>query len=162
MNKFTKKISASAARFFCILKNFFNTVIFYNGPDNRQKGQSTVEFALMIIMIMLVIMSFMSLSFLGAQGIMTKFASYTGARGYLAYSSGFGDNWQDGVRQNAGLIFFSRSEPSIEQKGEGVKVSIQVQELFPVLGVFSQNGLVELESTTELGQETEMSGDNVL
>jgi hypothetical protein len=130
-------------------------------PKN-QKGQVAVEFALMIIVIMIVTLSYMSITFLGTQGYLTKFASYTGARGYLAYSNGFGDGWRDGARQNSELIINRASQADIQRVGGGVKVRILVQELFPVLKIYGPHGVTELEATTELGEEDPMDGDNVL
>ena len=128
----------------------------------RQSGQAAVEFALMIIVIMIVTLSFMSITFLGAQGYLTKFASYTGARGYLAYSNGFGDGWREGARQNSELIINREGEADIQRVGTGVKVKIMVQELFPVLKIYGPDGVMELEATTDLGEEDPMDGDNVL
>ena len=116
----------------------------------------------MIIVIMIVTLSFMSITFLGAQGYLTKFASYTGARGYLAYSNGFGDGWREGARQNSELIINREGEADIQRVGTGVKVKIMVQELFPVLKIYGPDGVMELEATTDLGEEDPMDGDNVL
>ncbi len=128
----------------------------------RQSGQAVVEFALMIIVIMIVTLSYMSITFLGTQGYLTKFASYTGARGYLAYSNGFGDGWRDGARQNSELIINRVGQADIQRVGGGVKVKILVQELFPVLRIYGPGGVMELEATTKLGEEDPMDGDNVL
>jgi hypothetical protein len=128
----------------------------------RQAGQAVVEFALMIIVIMVVLLSFMSITFLGSQGHLTKFASYTGARGYLAYSNGFGDGWRDGARQNSELIINRAGEADIQRVGGGVKVRVLVQELFPILKIYGPAGIMELENTTELGEEEAMDGDNLL
>ncbi len=116
----------------------------------------------MIIVIMIVTLSFMSITFLGTQGFLTKFASYTGARGYLAYSNGFGEGWRDGARQNSELIINRVGQADIQRVGGGVKVKILVQELFPVLRIYGPGGVMELEATTELGEEDPMGGDNVL
>lgn len=125
-------------------------------------GQAAVEFALMITLIMIVLLSFLSITFLGAQGYLTKFASYTGARGYLAYSNGFGEGWRDGARQNSELIINRDGEANIQRVGTGVRVKIMVQELFPVLKIYGPGGVMELEATTDLGEEDPMDGDNVL
>lgn len=131
-------------------------------PQKKEGGQAVVEFALMIIVIMIVTLSFMSITFLGTQGFLTKFASYTGARGYLAYSNGFGEGWKDGARQNSELIINRKGQADIQRVGGGVKVKILVQELFPVLRIYGPGGVMELEATTKLGEEDPVGGDNVL
>lgn len=127
-----------------------------------ESGQSTVEFMLMIVVILFVMFTFLSFTFLGTQAFLTRYTSFAGARGYLAYSNGFGDDWQDAARWASRLIPNRAGTVRIDTVDDGVRVRIKVRELFPSMGLYGRGGVMELEATTRLGEEPEMRGDNVL
>ncbi|NCC25000.1 MAG: hypothetical protein EOM25_07350 [Deltaproteobacteria bacterium] len=116
----------------------------------------------MIVILMVVMLSFLSFTFLGAQAFLTRYVSHVGARAYLAYSNGFGDGWKDAVKISSKLIINRSGDTKIETVGDGVRIKVRVRELFPTLGIYGQGGEMELEATTRLGEEPEMEGDNVL
>lgn len=127
----------------------------------RDAGQSTVEFMLMIVVIMVVMFSFMTFTFLGSQAFLTRYASFAGARGYLAYSNGFGDGWKDAAEFASWLIPNRAGSADIEAVDGGVRIRVKVRELFPSMGIYGSGGVMELEATTRLGEEPTMGGDNV-
>lgn len=116
----------------------------------------------MIVVIMFVMFTFLSFTFLGAQAFLTRYTSFAGARGYLAYSNGFGNGWRDAAVYASSLIPNRAGSADIEAVDNGVRVRIKVRELFPSMGLYGRGGVMELEAATRLGEEPEMRGDNVL
>ncbi len=131
-------------------------------PGGWQAGQSTVEFMLMIVVIMLVSLAVMTIAFLGSQVLTMRYLAYAGARGNLAYSGGFGDGWRQGVEQLSDLMILKVGQPQVAGTGDGASVSLRVRELFPGLRFYGGGSEFELSTKAELGREPVAGGDNYL
>lgn len=129
----------------------------------HHRGQSTVEFILMMFVFTVVMAAFMSTTFFAAQGLLTRYVAYMGARGYMAYSNTpYGDKWKEGVRTIERIVP-NRLGPAIaSQSGDGVVVNIRVRELFPALRIIGETGTAEVNPKASLGTEPRLSGDNTL
>lgn len=125
-----------------------------------QRGQATVEFMVMMIIILFVMMAFVSICFLGSDMLTVRYASYVGARGYLVREP----LWQDGARQIGKLVVQNtgnmQGRPACGD--QGIKWAVQVKEFFPLPILWGENGKSWLERETCLkAREPRESGDNV-
>ena len=126
------------------------------GLLKRQRGQVTVEFMLMMVVTLLVVMVVLSVAWLGSELLLTRYASYLGARAYLAHA-----DHDKAAREAASWVPGATGQVRVEvSEGEGVKVSVQVREAFPIRTLFAEGDRTWLARETYLGREPRFSGDN--
>lgn len=129
-------------------------------PGNG-RGQSTVEFLSMMVLFIVTVISFFSATFLASQALLAKYVSYAAARGAMAYSNTrFGDRWTAGVREIERIVPNRRGPSAVARSGEGVQVTMTIEELIPGLNLAGDGGTVTARLRTELGTEPAPSGDN--
>ncbi|MBI5521380.1 MAG: hypothetical protein HY910_02040 [Desulfarculus sp.] len=122
----------------------------------RQEGQATVEFMLMMVVTLLVVLVVFSLAWLGSEMLLVRYASFLGARAYLAHA-----DHQKAAEKAASWVPGATGQVRVEvSEGEGVKVSVQVREAFPLRTMFGGSDRTWLTRETFLGREPEFSGDN--
>ena len=122
----------------------------------EKKGQAAVEFMLMMVTLMLVVLSIISVIFLCSDLLLTRYASFVAARGYLARA-----DWEEGGKEAAKLVLNNTGNIEVEEKsGEGVILKVEIKEFFPIKTLFGGSDRTTLERETLLGQEPEFSGDN--
>lgn len=125
-----------------------------------RRGQGSVEFMVMMIIILFVMMAFVSISFLGSDMLTVRYASYVGARGYLVREP----LWQDGAKQIGKLVVQNtgnmRGRPACGD--QGISWAVQVKEFIPLPILWGDEGKSWLERETCLkAREPRESGDNV-
>jgi hypothetical protein len=126
------------------------------GLLGRREGQTTVEFMLMMVVTLLVVMVVMSLAFLGSELLLVRYASYLGARAYLAHA-----DHDKAVREVAGWVPSRTGQVRVEVvEGQGVKAMVEVREAFPIHTLFGDSDRAWLARETLLGREPDFHGDN--
>lgn len=122
----------------------------------RQSGQTTVEFMLMMVVTLLVVLVVMSVAFLGSELLLVRYASYLGARAYLAHA-----DHDKAVREVADWVPSRTGQVRVEVvEGQGVKAMVEVRESFPIRTLFGDSDRAWLARETFLGREPDFSGDN--
>lgn len=130
-------------------------------PDLRalladQRGQVAVEFMLMMVVTLLVVLVIFSISWLGSELLLTRYASYLGARAYLSH----GDH-QAAAEKAASWVPGATGQVRVQvSQNQGVKLSVEVREAFPIKTLFGDSDRTWLERETFLGREPEFRGDN--
>ena len=122
-----------------------------------QRGQAAVEFVMMISLALLVMFAFMSICMVGVDALILRYASFVGARAYLVRDSDWKKQAATVVKITPGATDSYKVE-SVD--GKGVRVTAEVQELFPLMGLLSDSGKLTLAPQSPLGREPKFRGDN--
>ncbi len=121
-----------------------------------REGQATVEFMLMMALLLLTVLATISLAFLCADLLLTRYASFVAARSYLAQA-----DWRAAGREAAKLVINRAGQAEVEERsGQGVNLKVEIREFFPLRTMFGGAERTTLERETLLGREPDFSGDN--
>jgi len=122
-----------------------------------RRGTAVVEFMLSMMIILLVTLVIMEIAMLGSDLMITRYASFAAARGYLSHA----DYWRGGWEAASSMVINNLGWVEVEEvDGQGVKLRVLVEEYFPIRTLFGENGYTWLERETFLGREPDFSGDN--
>ncbi len=123
-----------------------------------RRGTAVVEFMLSMVIILLVTLVIMEIAMLGSDLMITRYASFAAARGYLSHA----DYERGGWEAASSMVINNLGWVEVEEvDGQGVKLRVLVEEYFPIRTLFGENGYTWLERETFLGREPEFSGDNM-
>ncbi len=120
----------------------------------QQRGQSTIEFMLMMVIILFMLLAFVNLSFFASDLLLARFASFQAARGYLCRDSGWADNAAH-VRQ---MMITAEGDMAASGLGDGAGIKVDLRETVDLGLLFS--GKTSVERQAKLGKEPDLWGDN--
>lgn len=123
-----------------------------------QRGQVVVEFMLSLIITLMVVLAIIEVCTLCTDYFLTRYASFTAARGYLAHA-----DWRRGAYESATQLVINNTGLAYaeEEPDQGVRVYVQVVEFFPINTLFKDTDREWLTRETFLGKEPGFSGDNM-
>lgn len=112
----------------------------------------------MMVVSLLVALMVIEVAFLSSDLLITRYASFIGARGYLARDS----MWADGANQVGGMVVENTGNMDPEPLGDGVRFTVEIKEFFPLRTLFGDSQTTSLVRETYLGPpEPSLSGDNL-
>lgn len=122
------------------------------------RGQVVVEFMLSLVITLLVVLVIIEVCALCSDLMLTRYASFTAARGYLAHA----DYKRGGSEAARSMVINNTGRVQVQEVDDlGVKLSVEVVEYFPIHTLFGDSDRTWLTRETFLGREPEFSGDNM-
>ncbi len=123
-----------------------------------RRGQVVVEFMLSLVITLLVVLAIIEVCALCSDLMITRYASFVAARGYLAHA----DYRRGGTEAARSMVINNTGQVLVQEVGDlGVKLSVEVVEYFPINTLFKGTDRTWLTRETFLGREPEFWGDNL-
>jgi hypothetical protein len=123
-----------------------------------RRGQTTIEFMLMMVVLLLLALVFVNLSFFGSDLLLARYGAFQMARGYLCRDTAWSENgtyvYQMMITAPAG------TGVAASDLGDGVRMKMTLREMLGLGLLFGDSGKTSVEREVRLGKEPALSGDN--